>query len=229
MPDQFPTTHERVANALAVLAVGLEVPCDIISVHRRHSGKSRPKEFQSLRYGAFLLAVASLDAFFTTASGWGQNHPGQSLGIRPDRVRGAFDKYAGVPNVQRHWRARTRVASEKFGATYKRSPWLLLEGNELRSYLEDLHGARNVLAHGLDKSNFQNESGAFHPLKKGGFSIRLMSVEGVIQAIEDIASQTAIAVVGPEVDLPSWPEPSQTEHGTTGKIATPYEISTQPA
>jgi hypothetical protein len=213
---------DRINGTLSDLAKSIAVPCDIITVHRDHSLSSRTQPFQSLRYGAFLLAVVSLDAFFTNASGFAEQSPGRSIGIRPDRVRESFDKNRGYPNINHHWKARARVASERIDVTYKRAPWYLFEGSELRDYLEDLNDARNVLAHGKDKSKFTNRSGALHPLKAGGASIRLMTVEGTIQAIEDIASQTALTMIGDDARIPEWPSPRPTKHSATARLPRPY-------
>lgn len=212
----------RVNLALSRLADSLQIPCDIITVHREHWRESRSRPFESLRYGALLLALAGLDAYFTAASGFCDAAPGRALGINPNRVREAFAKHADHPNIHRHWRARVRVASEFTGATYRRAPWVVLSGQGLTAYLEDLADARNVLAHGGDKSAFTNRSGALHPLRGGGYSFRLMTVEGAIQAIEDIASETALALTEGRAAIPDWPVPKPTQHSLSGRLPVPY-------
>jgi hypothetical protein len=47
-------------------------------------------------------------------------------------------------------------------------------------------------------------------------------VEGTIQAIEDIASQTALAMIGHDAWIPEWPSPRRTEHSATARLPRPY-------
>lgn len=215
------STVSRTQDALGRLAESLVVPCDIVTVHRQHSPKSRTKEFYSLRYGALLLALAAFDAFLTTSSGFGDKSGHRSVGLNPDRLRRAFHEGTGVVNITGAWHARARVAPEKLGRHHHRSPWYLFEGNELVRYLDDLQVARNILAHGGTLNGLQNKSGALHKIK-GGFSIRLMTVEGTIQAIEDIASQTALVVGVPRAAIPKWPSPQSTKFADTGRLPVPY-------
>ncbi len=45
------------------LAARLRIPCDILDAHRVNNSHGRI--YSSLRYGAFLLAYAPLEGFFT--------------------------------------------------------------------------------------------------------------------------------------------------------------------
>jgi hypothetical protein len=53
-------------SAGSELALRLRIPCDIVDVHRIND--SRARIYSSLRYGAFLLAYAPLESFFTQLS-----------------------------------------------------------------------------------------------------------------------------------------------------------------
>lgn len=215
--------NSQINDALQVLAIRLVIPCDIITVHRDHAKVSRSKQFASLRYGTMLLTAAALDGFFSAASGWSSARNGQPLGFRQDRVREAFAEGTGVANVPRHWKVRTRVAPARSGVLHNRSPWEYLSGPDLRDYLDDIHSVRNTLAHGGDPTAISNKARTFYPLKGGGISIRLMSAEGFIQAVEDIASQTAIAVLAGDAEIPEWPHPRSTGASDAGRLPRPYD------
>jgi hypothetical protein len=216
------TAPATVADALAELSVRLQIPCDIVAVHREGgSEKARSGAYASLRYGAFLLAYAPLEAFFDSISGYRQqsNHP---LPLNPDKIRDVVAKACGVPDVTKGWAARTRVAPPSDGSTGNRSPWELLSGQRLRHYLADMKSLRDILGHGGDPSTTTNRSGVLHPLQHGRHSLRLMGVEGFIQAAQDLASETAIALCGPAVPLPDWPAPPSTGASDAGRLPRPY-------
>jgi hypothetical protein len=204
--------------ALTEMAARMTVPCDIIAVHRGQPGRSRAREFKSLRYGAFLLAYGAFEAYLDAAVGY-RASTDRSIGVNPDKFRTAVDSVHGVPNVTGRWKARTRIAPD--GSTGNRSPWAYLEKQRLRLYLADMTSLRHLLAHGGDPLRCAN---AAHTLNvvKGGVSIRLMQVEGFIQAVEDLASETAIAILGAAAEIPEWPVPPLTGASSAGLLPRPY-------
>jgi hypothetical protein len=49
-----------------------------------------------------------------------------------------------------------------------------------------------------------------------------MGVEGFIQAAQDLASETALALCGDAVRLPQWPAPPSTGASDAGRLPRPY-------
>jgi hypothetical protein len=86
----------------------------------------------------------------------------------------------------------------------------------------DMKSLRDLLIHGSDPSRVTNKSDALWPLKKGGFSMRLMGVEGFIQAAQDIASCTALAIAGVDAEIPQWPTPPPSGVSEQGRLPDPY-------
>ncbi len=196
---------QRIQIALDEMAERLKIPCDIISIHRKDDSPGRKKEYQSLRYGAFLLTYGPFENFFENITGY-RKKKGRTLPINPDRVRSAVSEEYGLGNITASWRARARVVGP---TSWSRDPWILLEGQPLFSYLKDAASLRNLLTHGDDPKKMSNQSKAF-PTTKNGPSIHLTSVEGLIQVAQDIASETAMAIAGKEIKIPDWPEPPRT-------------------
>lgn len=196
---------EAVQEALSELAARLVIPADLISVHRSQPGRARTRRHQSIRYGAFLLAYGPFERFFNSLI---EQHGGPSQGLSPlpDKLRQKFRDGLGVADLTRSWRARARVSPGALSAD-RRWRWTTIQGQPLRDYLADAKRLRNLLAHGGDPKAGSNTSGTLHPLSNGGFSINLMWVEGFLQVVEDLSSITAIELVGPDVPLPTWPEP----------------------
>jgi hypothetical protein len=213
-------TEQVVEAALEVFAARLQIPCDIIAVHRTNVTQGgRERKYASLRYGAFLLAYAPLEAFFDDLTGY-RSAKNRVLGLSPDRIRVAVAEAHTVRNVTSHWAARTRVAPTV--GTGRRAPWKLLRGEALHAYLGDMKSLRDLLIHGKSPGDATNKANTLHKLADGKHSIRLMGVEGFIQAAQDLASETAIAIVGPSVSLPSWPAPPSTGASDAGRLPTPY-------
>src|SRR6266566_8547974 len=67
----------------AELAVRLRIPCDIVDVHRVND--SRARIYSSLRYGAFLLAYAPLESFFTQLTKYDDRANGRALPLLTSR------------------------------------------------------------------------------------------------------------------------------------------------
>jgi hypothetical protein len=211
---------ETVNAALAELAARLQIPCDVIAVHRTEVGPGgREKKYASLRYGAFLLAYAPFEGFFENLTDY-RKTKNRVLGLSPDKIRGAVADAYGVKNVTSGWAARTRSAPVV--GTGGRSPWVMLEGRRLHDYLGDMKTLRDLLSHGRSPEDVTNAARTLHQLASGKHSIRLMGVEGFIQVIQDIASETALAIVGPSALLPAWPAPPSTGASDAGRLPRPY-------
>lgn len=230
LPDQ-PQRRRDVQGSLYRLARNLQVPCDIVKIHRLQNVGNRPgkgrlggrtREYKSLRYGAFLLAVASFEAYFDDLVNYRRTR-GRSIGINADRVGQVLQEQYGYNPVP-DWRARTRVPGRsKHGNV---SPWVYLKDKRLRNYLSDMQSLRNLLAHGGDPRFASNDAETLYPLSAGGVSLRLMSVEGFLQAAEDIASETAISISKANawsIDVPIWPAPPPTGTGNLTVLAVPYD------
>jgi hypothetical protein len=79
-----------VAQAAGVeLAIRLRIPCDIVDVHRVND--SRARIYSSLRYGAFLLAYAPLESFFTQLTQYAERANSRSLPLNLDKVQRELD------------------------------------------------------------------------------------------------------------------------------------------
>lgn len=210
-----------VNNALDELSKRLVIPCDIIAVHREDGLKvgGRERKWASLRYGAFLLSYAPLEGFLNEVTEY-RAIKGRPLPVSVDRVRIALHERWGIPNATNKWGARTRVPPPP--GSGRRSRWAVLTGHRLNLYLMDMKSLRDLLIHGSDPSRATNKSGALWPLKNGGFSMRLMGVEGFIQAAEDIASCTALAIAGVDAEIPQWPTPPPSGVSTQGRLPSPY-------
>lgn len=177
---------ETLHAALTELAAQLQIPCDVIAVHRTEVGPGgREKKYASLRYGAFLLAYAPFEGFFENLTEY-RKTKNRVLGLSPDKIRGAVAESYGVKNVTSSWAARTRTAPT--AGTGGRSPWVLLKGRRLHDYLGDMKSLRDLLSHGRSPQDATNNAGTLHQLANGKHSIRLMGVEGFIQVVQDIAS-----------------------------------------
>ena len=77
------------------LAIRLRIPCDIIDVHRLNN--SRARIYSSLRYGAFLLAYAPLESFFTQFTQYANRAKGHALPLNLDKIQRELEGYSGRP------------------------------------------------------------------------------------------------------------------------------------
>jgi hypothetical protein len=215
--ERTPIVH----NALAELAQRLIIPCDIVAVHRQDGLKlgGRERKWASLRYGAFLLAYAPLEAFLNNVTEY-RREKNRTLPVSANRFRDAVRERWDVQNVTSKWGARTRAAPEP--GTGRRAKWVLLSGRRLDLYLEDMKCLRDLLGHGSEPTLVTNRSETLWPLIGGRFSMRLMGVEGFIQAVEDIASCTALAIAGTDTVLPDWPRPPESGVSAEGRLPAPY-------
>src|SRR5258708_40086947 len=89
------------------LAHRLRIPCDIVDVHRLND--SRARIYSSLRYGAFLLAYAPLESFFTQLTQYAERANGCALPLNLDMIqRELAMQWPGARFRANLWEGRTR-------------------------------------------------------------------------------------------------------------------------
>lgn len=198
-----PVTTDEVLQHAEVMSTRLDIPARIVSLHR---GSARGLDQYALRWGAFLLVYAPLAGFFNDVLGY-RDDQNRTLPLNPDRTRDAAKRKHGVDLFTREWGVRTRTLRGNAG---QRSDWECFVGPaRLRNYLADMKRLRDVLAHGGDPYTTTNRSGARWHTQRGP-SMRIMGVEGFLQACCDLADQTVLAYGGHLDDLPDWPQPQRT-------------------
>jgi hypothetical protein len=151
------------------LALRLRIPCDIVDVHRLRD--SRARIYASLRYGAFLLAYAPLESFFTQLTWYAERASGRPLPLNLDKIQRELDVQWPAARIRTNLlEGRTRQQPTRAG---HRSEWALLKGGRLKAYLSDMKRLRDLISHGGDPVNVTNGG---HTLWKvrGGWSMRLM-------------------------------------------------------
>jgi hypothetical protein len=67
---------------------------------------------------------------------------------------------------------------------------------------------RDLLSHGRDLVGVTNDSRTLWQVG-GGWSLRLMGVEGFIHFVEDLAEQVLLEADVPLKGIPAWPEPQR--------------------
>lgn len=165
------------------LALRLRIPCDIVDVHRIND--SRARIYASLRYGALPLSCAPLESFFTQLTRYTERANGRALPLNLDKIQRELDLQWPNERFQTNlWEGRTRQQPTRPGS---RSEWAHLKGGRLNDYLSDMKRLRNLLSHGGDPVSVTNGSRTLWKVR-GGWSLRLMGVEGFIQLAEDLAS-----------------------------------------
>ncbi|MCF2711469.1 hypothetical protein [Schaalia hyovaginalis] len=163
------------------------------------------KKKSALRWGIFIMVYAATEAFFNDVLK--VEGSTRTLPLNPDKLREAGQR-RGVKLFSSEWGVRTRVRGNlDGGGNYSR--WATFEGTEqIRAYLIDMKGLRDIVSHGGDPFSSPNESGALWVQKKGN-SMTLMGVEGFLQACTDMAAQTILAFGGDLSQVPEWPEPTR--------------------
>jgi hypothetical protein len=186
------------------LALRLRIPCDIVDVHRLNN--SRARVYASLRYGAFLLAYAPFESFFTQLTRYGERANGRALPLNLDKIQRELAlQWPGTRFQTNLWEGRTRQQPTRPG---RRSEWALLKGARLKDYLSDMKRLRDLLSHGGDPVSVTNDGRTLWEVR-GGWSLRLMGVEGFIQLVEDLAEQALLEASVPIERVPTWPEPQR--------------------
>ena len=198
-----------VEEALGVLAVRLVTPVDLITIHRDNMDKARRNSrYRSMRYGAFLLTYGPFEMFFNQLIG-AHDGPRQNTPATMERIRQRFGQHLDAPDITAQWRARVRAQPEP--GRGGRWLWTTIEAQRLDNYLRDAKAVRNRLAHGDDPQNAPNDSGTLYDRKDGKTSITLMWVEGFVQAVQDLATITALELTQDRTLIPDWPVPPRTE------------------
>jgi hypothetical protein len=183
------------------LALRLRIPCDIVDVHRLND--SRARIYSSLRYGAFLLAYAPFESFFTQLTQYAGRASGRALPLNLDKIQRELDLQWPDARFQTNlWEGRTRQQPTRPGS---RSEWAHLRGGRLKDYLSDMKRLRDLLSHGGDPVTVTNDGRTLWQVR-GGWSLRLMGVEGFIQFVEDLAEQAILEAGVPLERIPTWPE-----------------------
>ncbi len=198
------------------LAHRLRIPCDIVDVHRLNN--SRARIYSSLRYGAFLLAYAPLESFFTQLTGYADRANGRALPLNLDKIQRELAlQWPDARFQANRWEGRTRQQPTRPGS---RSEWAHLKGRRLKDYLSDMKRLRDLLSHGGDPVTVTNHGHTLWEVR-GGWSLRLMGVEGLIQFVEDLAEQAVSEAGVPLERVPTWPEPQRSGISLTGLPSLP--------
>lgn len=204
---------EKVVDAANRHAESLRDPVLLISLHRdigklpsRWADESGKKK-SALRWGIFIMIYAATEGFFNEVLKMEEST--RVLSLNTDKLRSAAERH-GARLFTREWGVRTRVpVNSCHSGNYSR--WVVFEGESLRNYLNDMKNLRDCLAHGCNPFSTSNDSGALWELKEGA-SMRLMGVEGFLQASIDLVAQTILAFGGTCEEIPEWPEPVRSKN-----------------
>lgn len=189
---------QRVIAAASVAGASLVIPTRMIDLHREVKPSARQ---QALRWGAFLLIYAPLEAFFNQVLASEESN--RVIPLNPDKLRERALKLHQVDLFQSDWSLRTRVPSS---SGHGRSRWTLYDTPaKLRQYLGGMKYLRDLLGHGGNPYAARNSSSSLWQVRDG-WSMRLMGVEGFLQAAYDLMDQTVTAYGG-EHGMVDWPEP----------------------
>lgn len=199
MPIDEASEHlEKVLDSASMAAASLRIPTQMINLHREVKRSARQ---QALRWGAFLLVYAPLEAFFNEILSSEENN--RVVPLNPDKLRDRALKLHQIHLFESSWSLRTRAPSMRGGG---RSKWVLFETtNGIRQYLADMKSLRDLLSHGGNPYNATNSSSALWWVHDG-WSMRIMGVEGFLQAACDLMDQTVVAYGGDRGQI-AWPEP----------------------
>lgn len=192
----------------------LKIPAGIIGLHGDLKNAALPDgkiltgpRQHSLRWGAFLLTFASLEGFFNEFLRGSSTRP---LPVNLDKIARASENEHGVRLFANDWSMRTLVPPrEKDSDQF--AEWRIYRGvKELRDYLDDMKSLRDRLSHGDDPFGSSNKSEALWTVTRGN-SLRMLGVEGFLQATCDLVENTIQAFGGSPKDFPAWPGLPQRE------------------
>lgn len=79
---------------------------------------------------------------------------------------------------------------------------------------------RDLLSHGGDSVSVTNDDRTLWKVR-GGWSLRLVGVEGFIQFVEDLAEQALLEAGVPLEKAPTWPEPQRSGISLSGLPSLP--------
>ncbi|MDJ0314553.1 hypothetical protein [Arthrobacter sp. H35-D1] len=198
---------ELVVSAVKTTCQRLKIPSDMISLHsdlryaKRPDGKTlQGKGQHTLRWGAFLLTYAALEGFFNEIC---KSPNTRILPLNADKIRDAIKRDYELTLFTREWGVRTLIPSKSQDDGLF-CEWRVYRGGDVRMYLNDMKWLRDRLTHGGDPFSTKNDSGALWATNKGP-SLRMMGVDGFLQASCDLVDQTIVAFGGTSEDLPDWP------------------------
>jgi hypothetical protein len=179
---------------------------------------TRARIYSSLRYGAFLLAYALLESFFTQLTRYAERVTGRALPLNLDKIQRELALQWPDARFQANlWEGRTRQQPTRPG---NRSEWAHLKGGRLKDYLSDMKTLRDLLSHGADPVSVTNDGRTLWKVR-GGWSLRLMGVEGFVQFVEDLAEQALLEAGVPLERIPPWPEPQRSGISLSGLPSLP--------
>lgn len=201
---------DHVAEAARIASERLRIPAEMITLHGRLREATLPDGDtlqgpgqHTLRWGAFLLTYAPLEAFFAGIPTKATSRP---LPLHVDKIRDAVMRDHDIRLFTDRWSLHTLAPptsadSDEFGE------WRQYQGTHgTRLYLGDMKSLRDRLSHGADPLTATNESGAMWSTRRGP-SLRMLGVEGFLNAACDLMTHTVHAFGGTAADVPSWPEP----------------------
>lgn len=189
---------QKVLDSASTAAMSLKIPSQMIDLHREVERSARQ---QALRWGAFLLIYAPIEGFFNEILTSEESN--RVVPLNSDKLRDRALKLHQVHLFQSSWSLRTRGPSVRAGG---RSKWILYETTaEVRHYLADMKSLRDLLSHGGNPYNATNLSSSLWRVHDG-WSMRIMGVEGFLQAACDLMDQTIVAYGGGFGQI-SWPTP----------------------
>lgn len=201
---------KRVISAGNETRERLMIPADMISLHSdlRNAILPEGKTLQgrrqhTLRWGAFLLVYAPVEGFFKEILEVPAGQRGVPL--NSDKIREKAMKDHGVRLFTKDWGVRTLVPTKTIDDS-NFCEWRVYRGvEEVRTYLADMKSLRDLLSHGADPFTAKNDSGALWSINRGP-SLRMLGVNGFLQAGCDLVDQTITAFGGTSEQFPAWPK-----------------------
>lgn len=185
------------------MSTGFEIARSLIDLHRELNsddyGNFRrgrvPAKLGSLLPGAFIVAFANAERHTKEAA--------TRLGVGPDIHLGSRTFVKSFEDKGVRLAARMRHAPRGSANVWR---WVLLEGDDLQVFLRDAYEIRNRLAHsGSDEKTARDRdltSEVFKDRNGREKRITLMCVEGILQAMQDIAYLSRPAEADWEWQLP---------------------------
>lgn len=186
-----------------------QIPAGIIGLHNDLRKAKLPdgntlqgKRQHQLRWGAFLLTYACIEGFFNGVLDGPSN---RIIPINPDKINKTAKDNHGIDLFTNDWWVRTLVQPKpQSGGQF--GEWRVYKGtHELRNYLSDMKSLRDTLSHGGDPTTSTNKSRALWSTTTRN-SLRMLGVEGFMQASFDLIEHTILAYGGSCNAFPSWPD-----------------------
>ncbi|WP_139417702.1 hypothetical protein [Agromyces laixinhei] len=171
---------DKVLDAARVVSERMKIPAEMITLHGRLRDATLPEGAtlqgpgqHTLRWGAFMLAYAPLEAFFNAVLPPTDNRP---MPLNVDKIRQTAQREHDVSLFTKRWSLCTLVPPTA-PESGQYCEWRRYRGTEeTRTYLADMKSLRDRLSHGADPFSSTNRSGAMWSTQKGP-SLRMMGVE----------------------------------------------------